>query len=263
MRRYLKFGLSDLRETFSGRRDPLVPAQSSIFIGGGDYRSIGDEFFAIFRKLDLIRPDSRILDVGCGIGRMARPFTDYLSSEGSYDGFDIDARGIAWCQKRYRRRFSNFRFTAVDVYNAFYNPGGKIPPNAFVFPYADDTFDFIFLTSVFTHMLPDDVEHYLKEVHRVLKPGRACLITFFLSNPEADDLVAEGKGLTSFPESRGPYRVKDLEIPEDAVCYPQKAIEELYRNVGFSEPPTIYPGYWCGRPCLLTYQDAILAKKNA
>ena len=40
--------------------------------------------------------------------------------------------------------------------------------------------DVAFLTSVFTHMLPEDVEHYLDELARVLKPGGRTLITWFL-----------------------------------------------------------------------------------
>ena len=48
------------------------------------------------------------------------------------------------------------------------------------FPCADNSFDLVFLTSVFTHMFAGDVENYLSEISRVLKPGGKCLITWFL-----------------------------------------------------------------------------------
>ena len=49
------------------------------------------------------RPGERVLDVGCGIGRMARPLAGYLTGDGSYDGFDVNREGIRWCTRRYRR----------------------------------------------------------------------------------------------------------------------------------------------------------------
>ena len=44
------------------------------------------------------QPGERVLDIGCGIGRMARPLTPYLTPPGAYDGFDINADGIAQLQ---------------------------------------------------------------------------------------------------------------------------------------------------------------------
>src|SRR5207302_825955 len=76
-----------------------------------------------FRDLAALRRDERVLDVGCGIGRMARPLAGYLGPEGSYDGFDVNREGIAWCQERYAGH-PNFRFTAVDLHNRRYNPQG-------------------------------------------------------------------------------------------------------------------------------------------
>lgn len=42
------------------------------------------------------------------------------------------------------------------------------------------SFDFVFLTSVFTHLLPEDMNNYFSEVVRVLTHARRCLITYFL-----------------------------------------------------------------------------------
>jgi ubiquinone/menaquinone biosynthesis C-methylase UbiE len=47
------------------------------------------------------------------------------------------------------------------------------------FPFADSSFDFVYLVSVFTHMLPADMEHYLSEISRVLKPAAKCAVSFF------------------------------------------------------------------------------------
>src|ERR687892_593067 len=95
-----------------------------------------DEFMAHFIELGGLQPDERVLDVGCGIGRMARPLAGYLSSEGSYDGFDVNRDGIAWCRRRYRRH-ANFRFEVADLFNARYNPRGAQRADEYRFPYDD------------------------------------------------------------------------------------------------------------------------------
>src|SRR5262249_46340342 len=74
----------------------LVPPRDLELSVGGEFRAVGDEFFAYFVDLGRLRPTDRVLDVGCGIGRMAVPLTRYLTAAGRYDGFDITARSIAW-----------------------------------------------------------------------------------------------------------------------------------------------------------------------
>src|SRR5262245_2380217 len=89
----------DILDRFK-RRDGMVPFRSMIFVGGGDFEKIGREFKSYFIDLANLQSNHRVLDVGCGIGRMAVPLTSYLSQEGEYYGFDIVARGIDWCQNR-------------------------------------------------------------------------------------------------------------------------------------------------------------------
>ena len=68
--------------------------------GGDSDTEIGKEFFRYFTEIAGLKPHERVLDIGCGTGRMARPLTSYLTS-GSYDGLDIVANSINWCQKTY------------------------------------------------------------------------------------------------------------------------------------------------------------------
>ena len=86
-----------------------MPPRRLDFVGHSDFAATGDEFLAHFVELGGLQPGERVLDVGCGIGRMARPLAGYLSPTASYDGFDVNRDGIAWCRRRYRRH-PNFRF---------------------------------------------------------------------------------------------------------------------------------------------------------
>jgi hypothetical protein len=52
--------------------------------------------------------------------------------------------------------------------NKEYNPGSRFAASEYEFPYADASYDFVLLTSVFKKLLPDEVENYLSKVERVL-----------------------------------------------------------------------------------------------
>jgi ubiquinone/menaquinone biosynthesis C-methylase UbiE len=208
-------------------RDPLIPPAWLRSVGDGDFYECGEEFFRYFTDIAGLKPDERVLDVGCGTGRMARPLTKYLTS-GTYDGIDIVAPSIKWCQRAYQPRFPNFHFHFADIYNQAYNPGGNLRAAEYKFPFADSVFTFICLTSVFTHMLPADLENYLAEVTRMLKPGGRCFITYFLLTADSLKLMSQNSSSIHFKGALPGCRVMDLDEPEAAVAYEQDRILKLY-----------------------------------
>ncbi|MBA3583179.1 MAG: class I SAM-dependent methyltransferase, partial [Gemmatimonadetes bacterium] len=157
--RYAYYLLASPLERLS--RDPLTPPRRLVFVGASDFRKIGHELFQCFVDPGGLQPDDSVLDVGCGIGRMAVPLTGYLSSASRYEGFDVVPVGIEWCRSHITPRFPNFRFQLADIRNKTYNPGGSYQADAYAFPYPADSFDFVIAISVFTHMLPADVKHYV------------------------------------------------------------------------------------------------------
>src|SRR5579875_325230 len=180
----------DVIDTLLRRRSPLVPPRCLNFVGDGDFEKTGEEFLAYFVKLGGLQPHHRVLEVGCGIGRMARPLTRFLTA-GTYDGVDIVPKGIRWCQRNITPRYPNFRFHLADVYNKEYNRRGRYRASEYRFPFAANQFDFVFLTSVFTHMLAPDMKNYMREIGRVLRPGGVSLMTLFLLNGQSFRLQSE------------------------------------------------------------------------
>lgn len=263
--RYGKYFLQDTLELATGKRDPLTPPKRMIFVGCGDFKAIGNEFFNYFVQFAGLKPHEKVLEVGCGIGRMAIPLMSYLKNGGTYDGFDIVRGGIRWCQKYITPRAPHFHFQLADIYNSSYNPAGRFKALEYRFPYEDGTFDFVFLTSVFTHMLPQDLEHYLCEVRRVLKEGGRCFITYFLLDYESLEHINKGTSTIDFKYKTVGYeeecRIMDIDIPESAVAYSINYIEQLYKRNNLEILPPVYNGHWCGRTNGLSYQDMILAGK--
>jgi len=239
------------------RRDVFEPPPGLHPIGDGDYRKVGEEFFRYFTTLGRLTPQDRVLDLGCGTGRMALPLTRYLKG-GTYDGLDIAKAAINWCRYVYGRRYPHFHFHYADVHNDLYNRRGRQRAEKFQLPFPDQSFDFIFLTSVFTHMLSDAVQNYLAEIRRVIKPGGRCLITFFLITPESAQLMQAGGAAFEFLATAEAYSVADPARPEFAVAYPEDVVRELFRQHRLQIEEPIRYGSWCGRQDGLSFQDIVL-----
>ena len=162
------------------------PNPNSVFVGDGDFKAVGAEFLGHFIRMGGLQPQSCVLDIGCGIGRMAVPLTQYLDFEkGRYSGIDPVEGGIAWCRRFIASVYPNFAFQRVDIAHELYNPNGKISGKALKLPYADGHFDFVVMTSIVTHLPPDEVLVYLREVGRLLKPGGRLFMTAFVVDPIA------------------------------------------------------------------------------
>ncbi|QLA17290.1 class I SAM-dependent methyltransferase [Desulfolutivibrio sulfoxidireducens] len=241
-------------------RAPQPPHDLAIQFGGGDFRKVGKDLVSLCVAHGGLRPDAAVLDVGCGAGRIAVALCDYLDASGRYEGFDVYPPGVEWCQRAITPLFPRFRFQLVDVYNRLYYPFGSVRASEFVFPYPDDSFDFAVLNSVFTHMRPADVENYLKQVHRVLRPGGGCLITFFLLNEQTRERIAAGAAKWRFEHAFGVFHTHSLEDPEEVVAYDEAFIRKLFAQKGFDISRQIY-GNWRGIRSG-THQDMVFAVRR-
>jgi ubiquinone/menaquinone biosynthesis C-methylase UbiE len=248
-----------------GDRDEFVPPSRLIGFRRGEFRRVGEKFFQHFLRLAALEPNERVLDVGCGFGRMAVPLTEYLTTSGSYEGFDVGKKAIDWCNERITSKYPNFRFRLIDVRNRYYNPEGTHEASEHVFPYEDQSFDFVFFASVLTHMLPEDVERYLFETSRVLRNRGRCLMTLFLFDEGVPrDLAGKPAGLP-FKHVFGIYRSVDAEMPEVAVAYDERFIRQLCKKQGLEICEPIRYGAWrrSQRAYLdILTQDVVLAHKD-
>ena len=235
-----------------------APPVEMMFCGDGDYRAIGAEFLGHFIDLGGLTPHDRVLDIGCGIGRMAVPLTQYLHSPGRYEGIDINPDGIAWCSANISPVYPDFRFTRLDLRHPLYNPEGAQETAATRLPFTDETYDFICMVSLLTHLEADALTHYAAEAARLLAPGGRCFATAFMMNEPARAELLAGRGNIGFSGAgEDKIRFADAAAPLAAVCFDEDFLVEKFLRAGLRRRrPTRY-GSWSGRPGA-SFQDLMV-----
>jgi SAM-dependent methyltransferase len=130
---------------------------------------------------------SRVLDIGCGPGRLPLGLIAELGAVRRYEGVDVDRHAIAWCRRWITPEHDVFRFTHLDVRNERYNAGGEIRlDERFRFDFDDGGFDVIYLYSVFTHMVAAEIGIYLAELRRLLAPRGRVFLTAYIEDGVPD-----------------------------------------------------------------------------
>jgi SAM-dependent methyltransferase len=166
-------------------------------------------------------PASRLLEVGCGPGRIAIGLLYASIPVGRYDGIDVDRRAIEWCRKFISRSHPEYHFRHVDAKNERYNPHGSEITTAFSLPVDSGVFDIIYLWGLFAHLIEKDVRIYTREFRRLLSPDG----TVFL-NASVEEGVPP---VTVNPEN---YVVK-CQGPLHIVRYEKGRLFSIFESCGF------------------------------
>jgi SAM-dependent methyltransferase len=218
------------------------------------FESAAAEFVAYLKTLAHLQPTERLLDVGCGCGTLGLFLRDYFVSPGGYEGIDLHRPSIDWAQRALGSEAMRFRH--LDIQNDAYNPHGKLSGSQLRFDYPDESFNAIILKSVFTHLRPPDLENYLGEIRRLLRPGGRCMMTFFLLR---DRHAQHGrKPVMTFPYGEGTWRYAVKGSPEAAIAYDETYVLQLLERKSLKVLGQ-YPGTWTGLPNGLSFQDIVLA----
>ena len=117
----------------------------------------GGEFAEELKKF--VEPNSVVLDIGCGIGRVEKFLAPYCKE---IHGVDVSGKMIKLARKR------------INYKSAYFHKNnGK---DLSIFP--DWTFDFVFSVAVFQHIEKEDACFYLMEIYRILKKNGKAYLQF-------------------------------------------------------------------------------------
>ena len=113
-----------------------------------------------------IGPDDRVLELGCGIGRIGRELAPRCRS---WTGVDISENMIAYAGQR-MAELDNVTFHQLQ--------------RSSLEMLADDSIDKAYSIAVFCHMDKEDLYLYMQELNRVVRPGGAIFVeTWNLAHP--------------------------------------------------------------------------------
>lgn len=156
-RRFLADGGDDGLPMPPARLRQLTTASASVewFVESG--RAGADSIRALLDDNGVrLPPTSRLLDFGCGCGRVLR---HWAGTEMTVHGCDYNADLIAWCRR-------HLQFASVET-------NDLAPPLS----YPDGTFDLVYALSVFTHLPAPLQAPWIAEMARVLAPGGHLIVS--------------------------------------------------------------------------------------
>jgi len=139
------------------------PDDANAYLEWGKYDH--DELCEVLKKYSVFGTDLSILDFGCSTGRILRHFnSEKKSLRWKLYGCDIQARVIEWIRQHLPNYFNVLTCSTIPH-----------------LPYADNTFDFIYGFSVFTH-IKYQWDAWLMELRRVMKHGGIMMQTVHTEN---------------------------------------------------------------------------------
>ena len=117
------------------------------------------KWLADFFKKHIVLKDKRILDWGCGPGRIIRHLPDVIGNGCEYFGTDYNEKSINWCSQNLQGIQFNKNSLAAQL------------------PYDDNFMDVIYGISIFTHLSEQLHYDWYDELFRILKPNGIMFLT--------------------------------------------------------------------------------------
>jgi len=230
-----------------------------------------EEWSMLLRIYGRIRRESAVLEIGCGLGRIAFPLRYVLSARGTYDGFELCEPKVRFLNEAFASRYQNFRFRWADIKNTWYNPRGSLDASSYVFEYPDEAFNVVFAASVFTHALPEVTSRYFKEIRRVMRPdGRAVLSFFLLDNYERGRQRPLGFARSSFDfdhtygEFGDRFATSNPGNPEEMTAYRLNFLRAMAADADLELLGEPLPGLWSAvSPTWVGAQDVLVLGRRS
>ncbi|HXX82107.1 MAG TPA: methyltransferase domain-containing protein [Thermodesulfovibrionales bacterium] len=146
--------------------------------------------------------------------------------------------------KKFLSQTPNFYFTHVDVRKKLYNSDGKFSLKETLLPYPERMFDVIWAHSLFTHMIFDEMEHYIAEFSRIMKGNGTLYASYYLMNDVTAEGISKRTAGFDFTNRVGECFTFDTENPEEGVAQSESFVKRIYQKYGFSIIEPIHYSDW-------------------
>ncbi|HEX8170192.1 MAG TPA: class I SAM-dependent methyltransferase [Thermoanaerobaculia bacterium] len=239
---------------------PTPPEWLRAGVGQDDFWKVGFQLVTLIDRYARIGRDERVLDAGCGLGRVGYLLAQILGAESTYDGFDGVRAYVDWCRDGYGLDPARFRFTHVDVANTMYNPQGALRAETLRFPFGDDAFTLTIATSLFTHLSAAATVNYIGECHRTLRPDGRLFATFYVLDPDSRRAIGSGTTEPLFTTDFAEGMISDANDPDAAIAFDSDWLAGVFTRAGFALEAYV-PGTW-RRGDGATHQDIVVARKS-
>jgi SAM-dependent methyltransferase len=258
--------MNDVEAVYAAMKKDFVLGMSlDRAVGGTDPRAVGELTAGILRSFGLLQASTRVLDLGCGCGRVAATLAGVLDPGTRYVGTDIIPGMVSFCRREISSRWSNFEFYCVDDPNPCYDEmvaEGKGLAGLGL----DDTssldgqFDLVIASSVFTHLDEAQARAMLKRVRAWLAPGGSAMLTFFLLNHWSRERIR--KGQSDLFAGLKANKVQELNVGgNSAVAFDEALLEDMVLAAGFPGIYSLNHGTWAHAPGA-HLQDFIILKRD-
>ncbi len=137
-------------------------------------------FFAALVRCFAPNKSLKIVDFGCGHGKLAPVSVFFTDPDGEYLGIDIQESYIDYCRWKYSK-LPRVKFHLSGDSNPFYpaqqGVSGRNQSYGGDWPIAAESVDILIAVSVFTHLQEADAFGYINKIFTILKPGGLAIFT--------------------------------------------------------------------------------------
>jgi ubiquinone/menaquinone biosynthesis C-methylase UbiE len=203
---------SDYKKVWSNLSDTV--GRAKLHVGGTEDEELltaGGRYNADFlRKRVGINPTDTVLEIGCGVGRLAQHLAPYCRR---WIGCDVSPNMLKFARERLAA-FSNIELVETSGYD--------------LAPIEDASIDMVYCTVVFMHLDEWERYGYVEEAFRVLRPGgRLCVDNVNLCSD---------KGWAVF-EAHRKYSPAERP-PQITRCSTPAELQEYLKRAGFEQIET-------------------------
>ena len=180
------------RDLFEARYQHIATTDRA---GWSDEETISDSI----QKIQLItnKEPKTFLELGCGRGNIALAFAD----QWRVTGVDFSPAAIQWANQLAEQQTKKATFIEGDLTQPW--------------PFEDNSFDIAFDANCLHFFHGDARDHFIREAHRILKPGGTLIIDTIVNQPPQEHWAMLGYDPTSRSSTQNGVRMNYFtEIPE-------------------------------------------------